>query len=100
MFTKIWQWLVLSSKDPSKVSLAIKGAGGVIISVLVAVAGITHLQVGSAELTAILDSIISIFDAMLLVVSGVVTLWGAIRKVYTSIKGTNQVSIAQDNGEL
>ena len=84
---KVFQWIVYSSTDPSKIALTVKGVGGSVITVLIILAGITHVQLQSADLTAILDGIVQTITALLGVVSAFATVYGAVRKVWITVSG-------------
>lgn len=91
ILNRIWAWLLLSSSDPNKVSLTIKGALVGLLTAITMVAGVANIQLPSEALTQSVDGIIAFVQTSLLWVSSAVTAWGAIRKVWTSISGDNKV---------
>lgn len=72
--------ILRSSKDPTKVSLTIKGAAAFIPSVLILTGFLNINTVTELQLTNLLDSVADTTVAALSVVSGAVTIWGIIRK--------------------
>lgn len=100
MLKKIWQWLVLSSSDPSRLGLSLKGVFLVVIAVILQISGLAHLDISGSDLTPIFDSIVSIVTSVLQIVGYAVTAYGALRKAYRSLIGTNAVTIAQKSGAL
>lgn len=78
-------WLLVSSKDPNKLSLFVKGFLGTVVTVLTMVFGLANVQVG--DLTPIVDSIVSVVQAIAVLISAVVALVGLVRKVIATIKG-------------
>jgi hypothetical protein len=92
MLKKIFQWIVYSSANPTKVSLTLKGAGVTVIGFLVPVIGLTHIAIGgdpSTVLNSILDSIASIVQVALTLVGAIVGLYGLVRKVWLTVTGQN-----------
>jgi|GEM_PF-2883593 len=88
----IARWIVLSSANPSEVSLTIKGALVGALPLIMAGIGLAHLNIGQDAITPIFDTIASIVQGLLTLVSLGVMLYGMLRKVWLSIKGTNQVN--------
>ena len=78
------QAILQSSQDPSKVSLTIKGAAAFIPSVLILTGFLGINAVTELQLTNLVDSIADTTVAALSVVSGVVTIWGIVRKFIPS----------------
>lgn len=87
----VWQWLVKSSADPERISLAVKGFLGGLVTVLTIVFGLAHIQVGSQDLSSIVDAIVSVVQAAAGFVSAIVLVVGLVRKVWLTIKGENPV---------
>lgn len=88
---KIIDFIVWSSVNPEKVSLTVKGFLAMCISIAVptlTLIGVT--AVGNADLTAISAQILSVITDSLTVASGLVTLYGLVRKVYLTLKGENK----------
>jgi len=88
---RVWAWLVLSSADPNKVSLTIKGALTGLVTMITISAGLAGVQLPSEGLTEAVDAIISFVQFSLLWLSSAVTAWGVFRKVWSSISGDNKV---------
>lgn len=92
MIKKFLAWLVFSSKDPQKVSLTVKAAltaGLTVIGTTLAFLGIENVP--SADLQYVADNIVLIVNAILMTVSGVVGLYGVLRKLYRTLVGENKV---------
>lgn len=84
-------WLVLSSKDPEKVSLTIKGILASVATYVVFFTSLFHLNFNVTDLTTIGDMISKIIEALLMIVSMVTALIGAVRKIKSTMNGTNEV---------
>jgi hypothetical protein len=78
-------WLLISSKDPEKVSLTIKGILTGAIPVITIVLGLAHIQVG--DLTPFVDGIINVVQTALAAIAAVMTVWGLFRKIILTLKG-------------
>jgi hypothetical protein len=72
--------ILISSKDPAKISLAIKGLAAFIPSVLILTGFLGVNTVTELQLTNLIDSIADTTVAGLTIVSGAVTIWGIVRK--------------------
>jgi hypothetical protein len=78
--------LLGSSVDPTKLSLTVKG-------ILLCVVGIiTPLLIGwgydvaQMDLNGLVDLIVNAVQAVAIAVSAVMTVWGAVRKIYVNFK--------------
>lgn len=78
-------WLIVSSKDPEKLSLFIKGFLGVAVSVVTMLLQFAHVQVG--DLTPVVDALVALVQAAAVFISAAVAVWGLVRKVIATIKG-------------
>jgi hypothetical protein len=76
--------ILRSSKDPSKISLTIKGAAAFIPSILILTGFLGINTVTELQLTNLVDSVADTTVAVLSVVSGIVTIWGIVRKFIPS----------------
>lgn len=83
----IGKWLVRSSADPARWSLTIKGVLLGIVPVVMAVAGLANLDIGSDKVSAIIDGIASLVQVVLALVAMVMTAYGIVRKLYNTIMG-------------
>ena len=93
MWNKIkigFKWLVFSSSNPDKISRTIKGAGLTLITVLVSLSPLTHLQWSTPELTALLDASIITINSGLAFVAAIWTTYGLLRKTVLTIEGLNK----------
>ncbi len=88
---KFIAWLVLSSKDPEKVSLTIKGVIATAATYIIFFTSLFHLNFSATDLATVGDLIGKIVQALLMVVSLVTTLIGFVRKLTTTANGTNEV---------
>lgn len=79
---KIWNWIVMSSADPTKYALTVKGAIVFAIPFIVQFSGIAS----EAELNQFADNVMVIVQSLLLAIGGVLSVIGFIRKVYLSLK--------------
>lgn len=84
---KILDWLILSSKDPQKVSLFIKGALGWAATLAIG-AGV---QASELDFSAAIDQIGNLVYLALTFGSTAVAAYGAIRKIYRTMTGQNEV---------
>ncbi len=92
---KIIAWLVLSSKDPQRISLMLKGIFTAAVTYIVFFAGIFHINVGQSDIAILSDAVVKIVETALTFISAIVTIVGLFRKIHTTVTGTNQV-INQD----
>lgn len=87
----IWNWIVVSSADPSKTSLTVKAAGVLAIpyvlnSVKIACGvGLVCIGVDSASLNGLVDASAGIVEAALSLIGGIAFVYGFARKVALSI---------------
>lgn len=88
---KIYEYLVWSSVNADKISLTAKGAFSFFASIAIpalAYAGITRIAPG--DITNLELYALALVQAVLGAVSALVVIVGFARKLYTSLKGTNQ----------
>ena len=88
---KAWDWIVKSSADAGKMSLMVKGILTAAIPTVVLLANFTNIQLESAELENIVALIAGLVFYIGSAVSTIMTIWGFIRKVFTTVMGTNAV---------
>ena len=81
------KWLVSSSQDPARWSLTIKGILVGFVPVIMAVAGLANIDIGSDELSAIIDGVASLVQVLLALVATVMTAYGFARKLYNTLTG-------------
>lgn len=86
-----WNWLVWSSQDPTTVSLSVKAflTAGVTYGTIAA--GMAHISLPSDLLTQLVDAIVAIVQSALMLGSALLTVIGIIRKIKSTIDGTNKV---------
>lgn len=80
MFRKIMQWLIYSSANPQAFSLTLKGL--VPFLVLLGIGGGME-----SDINSIIDLASTSLVALGTLVSGVIALYGALRKVYFTVRG-------------
>lgn len=100
MFTRILQWLILSSKDPNKIALTVRGALYSIVPIIITIAGLTNIEIQQDTLEAVIEMISSVIQIGLGIVASVMVLWGLVRKIWSTIAGWNKVIRAQERGDL
>lgn len=83
--TLVLNWLMFSSQDSTKFASTVKGSA--VYALIVAVAPLLHFN-GAPEL---IDKLISLVVAVGQVASAVWAIYGAMRKVGTTLGGTNAV---------
>ena len=87
MFDTFLTWLLVSSKDPEKLSLTIKGILVGILPVLSAVFGLANVQLG--DLTPIVDAIAAAVQTFIAFVAAAIALYGLVRKVILTLTGSH-----------
>lgn len=88
---KFWAWLLLSSNDPEKASLFIKSTLSAGATFVVFFTGLFHYNVGSSDISAVIDQIGNVVGVILMTISSIASLWGLIRKIFTTVNDTNKV---------
>lgn len=84
-------WIGLSSADPNRASLMLRGvlSGG--ITLLTILAGLQHVSLPSDLLTQWGDSLIAFVQSAMMLISAGMAAYGLGRKVWTTLVGTNKV---------
>lgn len=88
---KFLVWLVLSSQNPQKVSLTVKSFLTAATTYIVFFAGILHFNIGASDVAIAIDNIVKVISDILMVISSAATAWAFIRKIGTTLNGTNKV---------
>lgn len=97
MFIKLFQWLLLSSANPSKFSLSVRmallGVVPYILSIVTAACGfgLVCLGVEAEGLNQVVGVIENLVFWGLSIIAGVGFLIGFVRKLWLSISGENKV---------
>ena len=93
ILTNIWQWLVYSSANSEKYSLTLKGALGIVATILLTGAGIFQYTLSPDAVNGLSSLVVVAFKDTLTAVSYIVTavsswalVWGAIRKVVLTLQ--------------
>ncbi len=76
---KILNWFLLSSKDPKEASLTFKG---ILLGTAPILIGIFH---GDANALTFVNQLTMIFQGLLIVISTLITVYGATRKILLTI---------------
>lgn len=90
-----WTWLVKSSVDANSTSLTVKAFLYGLIPVAVSIANVAHWQVGSAQLTNVVDLIGQFITVVGGAIAALACAGGLIRKIFNTITGENEVLNSQ-----
>lgn len=90
---EFWKWLVTSSADPQKMSLAVKGFLGTAATVVTVVLGFANVHIGPDVINQVVDVGVAIVQGAVGTVSSVAFLWGLIRKISKTVEGTNHLPL-------
>ena len=88
---KIIAWIVLSSKDPNKVSLMIKGLALGAVTWIVFFAGLFNVNLQPTDVALLIEEGAKLLEWALTGISIIMTVYGMIRKIVTTAKGENEV---------
>lgn len=91
MMRKFWAWLLLSSKDPEKASLTIKSILSGVATYAIFFTGFFHITVGASDINNLIATIGTLTGTVLMLISAFSATWGAVTKIYHTIRGTNEV---------
>ena len=83
---KIWNWLVVSSANPQKISLTVKGVIISLIPILLTLSGIAHLSITSDGITNIASLIANLIDVSFTIIASISIVYGIIRKIITGLE--------------
>jgi hypothetical protein len=93
----VFKWLAVSSKDPKRVSLMVKGILTATITYLGLASGIFNFDFPTDQAQSIADNVVFFVNILFTLISyGIAaysawaTVWGSIRKFYRTITGTNE----------
>lgn len=89
----LWNWLVYSSANEEQVSLTVKGTLTGLATGLSVIWGFGHVgSIFPSDLVAtLINNIITIIQETLLLVSTLTASYGLVRKLWTTLAGTNAV---------
>jgi len=73
--------ILASSVNPEKLSLTVKGFIVSVVPILIAVVGLTHLNLGASDITALGDGIIVFVDLVAKIIAAAMVIYGIIRKI-------------------
>ncbi len=88
---KGWEWLVKSSVNADQWALTVKGFLSGIVPVLLIVLNLTHVKFNDSQVTDIVDFVVQIVAGVGTLVSTAVMVFGLLRKIGTTLTGTNEV---------
>jgi len=88
---KIIAWVVLSSSDASKWSLTGRSVVMALIPTIITFLNLAHVNLPSDLLTQFFDTFFQALASFFAFISALGLLWGAIRKIYTTAVGENDV---------
>jgi hypothetical protein len=91
---KFLHWLVTSSENPNNMALTIKGILGTVISLVLLVSPLVHINVNQDQLTGITDGLVQIFLGFTTLVSLVAGVVGMIRKIKLNSAGLSITTTA------
>lgn len=91
MVEKLWLWLVYSSTNKDKIALTIKGAIGTVLVTFSIFAGDINLPLLGDSINAVIDTALMVLQTTVGTVSAVAMLVGAVRKLYSTFVGKNDV---------
>lgn len=77
--------ILVSSVDPQKVSLTVKGFILAALPVVITIAGLTHLNLGQQEITGLANGIIDFIASMASLASAAMIVYGLARKMLVEI---------------
>jgi hypothetical protein len=88
---KVWYWLKYSSTNAEKISMTFKGIATLVVPIILYVANVYKLNLDSATATTVVDGVSASIIVIGGGIGGVITVIGALRKIWTSANGTNEV---------
>lgn len=80
-----------SSVDPEKISLTVKGVIVAIVPIVITIAGLTHLNLGQADITALGDGLINLVNLIAQLTAAIMVVWGIARKIGVGLGLINPV---------
>lgn len=83
-----WNWLVVSSANPEKLALTVRGFLVGIIPLALYLAPLAGIQLDAGNLSGIVELIKQLVEVGLGLIAGIITLYGLIRKIVLSVKGS------------
>lgn len=82
---KYIDWLTISSKNPDKIALTIKGLLIGVLPVLLILTKMLGLQIGEDATREVIDGIGLIITYGFGIISGMMTIYGLVRKIYRTL---------------
>lgn len=93
IFKMAVRWVMLSSQNPTITSLTVKASLAALLTWLTMAAGLGHITLPIADISNLFDLIVQWVQTALMLVSVSVAVFGAARKVYLTIVGSNAVFV-------
>lgn len=87
----IFWWLIRSSEDPKKASKTILGIGVGVLAFLPTIGALMGVSIDTTAWSDLFKNLANFVEIFLLGVSAWMTVTGAVRKVSTTVFGTNKV---------
>jgi len=84
---RIVEWIVVSSEDPTKLSLTVKGFLGGLVTVATFFLGLQDIVLDQGLVRSLIDQTVSIVQIMAGLVSALAMLYGGLRKVTLTATG-------------
>lgn len=88
---RFFGWLVYSSTNANQYALSIKGIGVAVIPTLIAVLGLAHVQADQSTIQQLFEAAAMIVQYFLGFIAAIMTVVGIIRKLVSTLSGTNEV---------
>jgi hypothetical protein len=88
---KVFDWLLLSSADPSKVAVTVKGFLTMVAAAFIPLLGLTHINLGNDTVNTVIDGVSLVIQDVMVAVGAAGTLFGVVRKAWLTVTGKNQV---------
>ncbi len=83
--SKFWTWLVVSSENPNKIALTVKGGVSAIFGVLLIVSPVFGWNLGSGDVEKITSDIVQIVILVFTALSALVSAFGFGRKILNTL---------------
>ncbi len=87
IFQKLWTWFVVSSADPNKIALTVKGLLLSVLPLILIVVRARGIEIGEGNARIAIDNVEQLIIAVFGVVAAIVTAIGAGRKVVNTVRG-------------
>lgn len=90
MIRNLFQWIVYSSKDPTKFSLTLKGIVTTVVSIIATLGFYFGLRVfPQGQIVDLLGELIDDIGTIIATIGSIISIFGALRKIWLTILGEN-----------